>query len=140
MPTMSGTFSGAVTMQTALGLPDDLAHALVMATVSGVHTTDDPNWDGAKLTYYGTGDLRGGNGPQRGYFHNEHTNGDTTFGTFDAVVSGGSQVEGSWQLMAGTGTMIGVTGGGTFQARSTNPVLVEMSWEGEYALPEIEEG
>jgi len=137
-------FSGTVTTQTAIGLPDDLSHALVMATVSGTHQTDDPNWAGAKLTYYGMGDVWGGNGKQTGYFFNLHMNGDTTFGTFDAIATavsiGGTQVEGSWQLQTGTGTLVGITGGGTFQARSTSPVTVEMTWEGEYTLPEIEEG
>ena len=46
-----------------------------------------------------------------------------------------SKVEGVWNLVSGTGKFSGITGGGKFQARSTTPVTVEMTWEGEYALP-----
>lgn len=47
-----------------------------------------------------------GNGPQRGYFVNEHADGDRDFGTFEGKIStAGGQVtiEGSWKFVDGTG-------------------------------------
>ena len=138
MPTITGRFSGAVTAQSAVAIPDHPLHALVIAAVCGQQTSDDANWDKAKLTYYGMGDLVNGAGLQSGYFHNDHINGDTTDGSFEARVSMngyGSKVEGTWTLTSGTGKYSGITGGGTFQARSINPITVDMTWDGEYSLP-----
>ena len=138
MPEIIGTFSGSITTQSAIAIPQQPLHVLVIAAVSGRHTAPDTPWDNAKLVYCGMGDLKAGNGMQSGYFHNEHTNGDTTSGTFEATVamSGyGSQVEGVWNLVDGTGKFSGIKGGGKFQARSTTPVTVEMAWDGEYSLP-----
>jgi len=138
MPAITGTFSGVIMTQSAIAIPEQPLHALVIAAVSGHHTAPDTPWDDAKLVYCGMGDLIAGNGMQSGYFHNEHTNGDTTSGTFEATVAMSgleSKVEGVWNLVSGTGKFSGITGGGKFQARSTTPVTVEMTWEGEYALP-----
>ena len=55
--------------------------------ISGQHTSRGTPWDGAKLTYVGTADITGGNGEQRGYFHNTHPDGAVSHGTFVAKVS-----------------------------------------------------
>ena len=41
----------------------------------------------SKITYWGTADLIAGNGPQRGYFVNEHSDGDRDFGTFEGRIA-----------------------------------------------------
>lgn len=142
MPSFSGTFFGTVMMQTALGVPDTPLHALVMAQISGKQKSADPNWDGAKLTYWGMGDLLSGVGKQSGYFLNEHPNGDTTFGNFEGDITVGGErnametrIDGTWNLKSGTGHFQRIIGGGKFTARSTNPITVEMEWSGEYTLP-----
>lgn len=137
MVEITGSFSGAVVMQTAVGIPDQPLHAFVIASVSGRHKSGDGYWDGAKLTYWGMGDLTAGAGKQSGYFQNEHANGETTFGRFDGEVTLAnlqSRIEGTWQLTNGTGKFHGITGGGKFTAYSTDPITVHMEWSGNYEL------
>ena len=88
---------------------------------------------GAKLTYVGTADVTGGNGEQRGYFHNTHTDGAVSHGTFVAKVSapgGVVTVEGTRTLVGGSGSLAGVKGGGAFKAQMTSPTGSEMTWSG----------
>jgi hypothetical protein len=137
MTQVSGTFDGKVIMQNAVAIPDNDLHCLAMATVAGTHESEDGHWAGAQLTYWGMGDLLAGNGAQTGYFRNLHVNGDTTFGTFDGTVATEgftSKIVGKWQLVSGTGKFEGIRGGGRFEAHSTGPVNVHMTWEGEYDL------
>lgn len=139
MPQISGKFTGTVTVQCAVGIPDQPSHALVMASVSGRQQSDDANWDGVRTTYSGMGDLLAGEGQQSGYFQNEHANGDVTFGNFEGaetLMGSVARVEGTWNLKRGTGQFHGITGGGKFSAHSTGPISVEMEWSGEYTLPD----
>jgi outer membrane protein assembly factor BamB len=78
----------------------------------GQHKCAVPQWNDAKLTYVGTTDSVGGQGEQRGYFHNIHTNGDTSYGTFDAklTMSDAPTVEGAWRFAGGTGSMTRLSG------------------------------
>jgi hypothetical protein len=134
---VNGTFDGEVTVQTAVAIPDKPLHCLAIGTVSGVHKSDDGHWSGAEMTYWGMGDLLAGNGAQTGYFRNQHVSGDTTFGTFDGNVTMdglASKIVGKWQLVSGTGTLEGISGGGRFEAHSTDPVHIHMDWSGEYSL------
>ena len=62
-------------------------HQVGIAMISGQHTSRGTPWDGAKLTSFGTADVTGGHGEQRGYFHNTHTDGVVSHGTFVAKVS-----------------------------------------------------
>jgi len=80
-----------------------------------------------------------GNGPQRGYFVNEHADGDRDFGTFEGrIATSGGQVtiEGAWIFTGGTGTLEGLTGGGSYRGKMTSPREVENTWEGTYELAE----
>ena len=89
------------------------------------------------VTYWGTADLVGGSGPQRGYFVDVHANGDRDIGTFEGKVkTAGGQVtiEGTWKYSDGTGQFKGLTGGGTYKGRMTSPTEVENTWEGTYQL------
>ena len=64
----------------------------------------------SKITYWGTADLIAGNGPQRGYFVNEHSDGDRDFGTFEgriATSDGQVTIEGAWIFTGGTGKLEG---------------------------------
>jgi hypothetical protein len=74
--------------------------------ISGPQTTSDPLWNGATVSYWGMADLVSGNGTQRGYFINQHANGDTDRGTFEcAITTTGDAVtlEGTWKFSGGTG-------------------------------------
>ena len=65
-------------------------------------------WNDSKITYWGTADLIGGNGLQRGYFVNEHSDGDRDFGTFEGrIATSGGQVtiEGAWKFTGGPGAL-----------------------------------
>jgi hypothetical protein len=137
MPDCSGSFSGGATSQTTISLPDVSNHDLSLLEVRGVQKSTDHNWDNAKITYWGTADLIAGNGPQRGYFVNEHADGDRDFGTFEGkIVTTGVEVtiEGTWKYTGGTGNFQGLTGGGSYKGRMTSPTEVENTWEGTYEL------
>jgi hypothetical protein len=65
-----------------------------------------------------------------------HTNGDTSFGTFEAKVSmtDAPTVEGTWRFTGGTGSLAKLSGGGPFKAQMTSPTDSEMTWSGSYEL------
>ena len=64
------------------------------------------------LTVWGTADTVAGNGEQRGYFKNEHSNGDVDHGTFEAklTMSGNeATLSGTWRFSGGTGKFAKIT-------------------------------
>jgi hypothetical protein len=136
MPEFSGTCSSKLQSQTAVNVPGPTDRQLAIAVMLGQHKCAVPQWNDAKLTYVGTTDSVGGQGEQRGYFHNIHTNGDTSYGTFDAklTMSDAPTVEGAWRFAGGTGSMARLSGGGVFKAQMTSPVDSEMTWSGAYDL------
>jgi len=137
MPNISGSFSGRATSKTTISLPDIPDHAMNLMEVTGLQKSSDEKWNEARITYWGAADLIAGNGPQRGYFVNEHPDGDRDFGTFEGkIATAGGQVtiEGNWKYAGGTGKFKGITGGGTYKGRATSPVELENSWEGTYQL------
>jgi hypothetical protein len=137
MTAVSGSFTGNVTAQTAMTIPDQPNHLLMTGQVAGRQNSADSNWNGAGLTYYGVTDVVGGSGTQRGYFINHHTDGDTDYGSFEGrVTSSGTDflVEGTWQYTGGTGKFSGVSGKGTFNSRSNAAGMVEGSWQGAYEV------
>jgi hypothetical protein len=139
MPECSGSFSGRATSQMTISLPDAFNHDLSLLEVRGVQKSTDQHWDNAKITYWGTADLIAGNGPQRGYFVNEHADGDRDFGTFEGkiITTGGEiAIDGNWKYTGGTGKFRGLTGGGTYKGRMTSPTEVENTWQGGYELAE----
>jgi len=137
MANFSGSFSGRATSQTVVSLEDVSNHEIHLATISGHQKSNDANWEGSKITYWGVSDLVGGNGSQRGYFINVHPNGDRDTGTFEGrVITTGTQVtiEGTWKYADGTGMFKGITGGGTYKGHMVSPTEVENTWEGRYEL------
>ncbi|HUK25941.1 MAG TPA: hypothetical protein VLV49_15270 [Terriglobales bacterium] len=135
MPNVSGSFSGRVTSQSSVSLPDTPNHDLSLMRVEGVQKCSDPNWNNAPITYWGSADLVAGNGMQRGYFVNEHEDGGRDFGSFEGQVSvSRGAFEGTWTYTGGTGRFQGITGQGTFKAKLTSPTEVENTWEGSYQL------
>jgi hypothetical protein len=80
MVTFSGSFAGNARPQTIIGLSDVPNHALNLDEVSGPQHSIDPQWNDARVTYWDVADLVAGSGPQRGYFLNEHADGDQDYG------------------------------------------------------------
>jgi hypothetical protein len=78
MPNLSGSFSGRATSQSTIALDDVSNHDLNLLEVRGVQKSPDEQWNNSKITYWGTADLIAGNGPQRGYFVNEHSGATAT--------------------------------------------------------------
>jgi len=137
MPNITGSFSGRTNSQSTLSLQDTPNHDLTLLEVRGTQKSQDENWTNAKIVYWGTTDLVSGSGPQRGYFVNEHADGDRDFGTFEGRVQISAQqasMEGTWKFTGGTGKYQGLTGGGTYKGRFTSAVDVENNWEGTYQL------
>jgi len=137
MPNLSGSFSGRATTQSTIALHDTSNHDLNLLEVRGVQKSTDEQWNNSKITYWGTADLIAGDGPQRGYFVNEHSDGDRDFGTFEgriATSGGQGTIEGAWKFTGGTGKLKGLTGGGTYKGRMTSSVEVENIWEGTYQI------
>lgn len=143
MPKLSGSFSGRANWQTTVPQNDIPGHELSIVEISGLQRSTDAQWADARVTYWGLGELISGNGTQRGYFIDEHTDGATDRGTFEAQIatSGGETVlEGTFTFTGGTGKFNGLTGGGTFRSRMTSPVELETTWDGAYELAEARRG
>src|ERR1700741_4054784 len=137
MPTLTGSFSGRAASQSTIALHDISNHDLNLLEVRGVQKSSDEKWNNSKITYWGTADLIAGNGPQHGYFVNEHSGGDRDFGTFEGrLATSGSHVtiEGVWKFTGGTGKLKGLTGGGSYKGRMTSAMEVENTWEGTYEI------
>jgi hypothetical protein len=136
MRNLTGSFNGRAVLQTTIAPSDVSNHELNLMEVRGAQKSSDPRWDHAKITYWGTADLVAGHGSQRGYFVNEHADGDRDFGTFEGEISnaaGQVTLDGSWRFTGGTGKLAGLTGNGTYKGRLT-AAEVENAWEGSYQL------
>ena len=137
MPNITGSFSGRTTSQTTVSLQDTSNHDLCLMEVRGVQKSQDEKWNNAKIVSWGTADVIAGSGPQRGYFVNEHADGDRDFGTFEGRIQTSGQqatMEGNWKFTGGTGKYQGLTGGGPYKGRLTSPTDVENNWDGTYQL------
>ena len=143
MPDFSGSFTGQITMQTAIRLTDQPNHDMSLAEVSGTQKSSDARWNGGAIKYWGVTDLLDGKGTQTGYFTTEHGDKGRDFGTFEgkATTAGGQMVvEGSWKFTGGTGEFKGLSGGGTFKTKPTSPTDLECSWQGTYELAKGQAG
>ncbi len=137
MANILGSFTGKTNWQTTAALQDRPNHELNLAEIIGTQKSTDEKWNEAKLTYWGTADLIAGSGTQRGYFVNEHADGNRDWGTFQGrITSAGGQVtlDGTWTFTGGTGTFNGLTGTGSYKGRMISPSELEMTWEGTYQL------
>ena len=143
MPSITGTFSGRITKQSAMPLNDQPGHEMSIGEVSGTQQSPDPLWDDSKITYWGVTDLLGDEGTQRGYYHNAHPDGGREWGTFEGRVSaagGAVSVEGTWKIAGGDGEYRGSTGGGTFKTVMMSETELECRWEGNYELAKAQAG
>lgn len=141
MPKISGQFTGNATMQTNISLPNAPEQEVSFADISGAQKVSDPNWKDTKVTFEFGSDLTRGSGLQRGFFVNEHPNGECDCGVAEAkvtTVNGQQILEGTWRYTHGTGSFDGISGGGTFKGRMKSPTEFEISWEGNYRLREAE--
>ena len=137
MTKVSGSFKGKANWQATASIPDKSGHDLGVMQVNGHQTSSDPHWNNAAITYWGIADLTEGSGPQRGYFHNVHADGDQDWGSFDGKVTTSGQqtsIEGTWRYTGGTGKFHGISGSGTYKGRLTSPTEVTNDWVGEYQL------
>ena len=137
MPAVSGSFSGSIHNQSVIALTDAPDHSLSVGEVRGTQSSSDPKWNNSSITYWGTTDMQGAQGVQRGYFLNDHGPAGRDRGTFEGKVSiAGSEfvVEGTWQYTGVDGEFAGITGNGTFKTRLTSPTTVEAKWQGAYTL------
>lgn len=134
---ITGSFSGKIRTQAAATLFHEDNHALTLVEVAGTQTSPDPLYNGAKITYWGTGDLENGTGPQKGYWCNERANGDRDWGTFEGKITTSGQevsMEGTFKFTGGTGKFKGITGGGKYKGHFPSVTDVVNKWEGEYTL------
>lgn len=137
MTKISGSFSGRVKAQSSLALTDADNHNLGLVEVVGSQKSSDPLWNDARITYWGTADLIAGSGFQRGYWINDHSNGDRDWGTFEGkITTSGQQVtmDGTFKWTGGTGKFKGISGHGKYKGHFPSPVNVVNDWDGEYQL------
>ena len=140
MAAVSGSFSGSIHAQSVILLNDEPNHSLGVAEVRGAQSSSDAKWNNSTITYWGTTDMQGLEGVQRGYFLNDHGAAGRDRGTFEGNVSiEGDElvVEGKWQFTGGDGQFAGITGSGTFKTRLTSSTTVEGNWQGAYTLVEV---
>ena len=143
MPSITGSFSGRITKQSALPLSDQPNHEMSIAEVSGTQKSADTLWNDASITYWSVTELLNGKGSQRGYYNNVHADGGRDWGTFEGQVStagGGMTVEGTWKFAGGDGQYRGITGGGTFKTVAKSETEVEATWDGAYELAKAQTG
>lgn len=137
MPSITGSFSGKITKQSAMELTDQPHHEMSIAEVNGTQKSPDPLWNNASITYWGVTELLDGKGSQRGYYNNVHADKGRDWGTFEGQVStaGGAMiVAGTWKFAGGDGQYRGITGGGTFRTVAKSETEVEATWDGNYEL------
>jgi hypothetical protein len=137
MPSYSGFLIGRVTLQSMVAVQDQPMHQLGLSEIRGTQRCTDEKWNGATLTYWNVSDLFAGNGPQRGYWVNDRSDGDRDWGTFEGrVLASGSQVafEGAFKTTGGSGRFTGITGEGRYRGTFTSPTEAEVTWEGSYQL------
>jgi hypothetical protein len=140
MPALSGSFSGTIRTQSVISVQDRPDHSLSVTEVTGTQSSADPKWNNSAITYWGTTDLVGTQGTQRGYFVNDHGSAGLDRGTFEgtvSVVAGQPVIEGKWQYTSGEGNFAGITGEGTFKTNLTSPTDVECTWQGAYDLAAV---
>jgi hypothetical protein len=133
----SGSFSGRVRVLTTISLTDIAGHELQTVEISGPQSSTDPNWNAARVTYWGVSDDVSGNGKQRGYYLNERADGSREWGRFEGKVStnqDGTVIDGTWRVSEGTGKFAGIVGQGTYKTRMTSPKELECTWQGRYEL------
>lgn len=133
----SGSFTGRARVLTVVSPTDIPNHELHMIEIVGPQSSTDEKWKDTRVTYWGMSDLVAGSGSQRGYFVNEHPDGNRDQGTFEGrVTTRGNEaiLEGTWSFSEGTGNFAGIKGGGTFKTRLTSPTEVQCIWEGRYEL------
>lgn len=143
MTSITGSFSGKITRHSALTLNDQPNHELSIGEVSGVQSSPDPLWNNANITYWGSTDLLGAQGTQRGYYNNIHGDKGNEWGTFEGkvtVASDGMTVEGTWKIEGGDGDYRGATGNGTFKTVAKSETDVEATWNGSYELAKSQAG
>ena len=80
MPSITGSFSGRITKQSALPLTDQPNHEMNIAEVNGTQKSADPLWNNANITYWGVTDLLDGKGTQHGYYNNVHADSGRDWG------------------------------------------------------------
>jgi hypothetical protein len=137
MTSITGSFSGKVSKQSALPLADQPNHEMSIAEIGGTQKSPDPLWNNSKLTYWGVTDLLDGEGSQHGYFNEVHPDGGRIFGTFEGRVyttGGGTTIEGSYKYTGGEGKYRGITGSGKFKVVAKYETELDCSWEGNYEL------
>ena len=137
MPDITGVFSGTFTSRAFLSSRDQPNHELSMAEIDGVQRSSDPDWNDARMTFWGTRDVQSGLGTERGYFVNEHPGGDRCWGSLEGTVvqtETSLTAEGTFRFTGGSGKFHGITGQGTYRGRMTSPVTVETEWTGTYQV------
>jgi hypothetical protein len=137
MPNIAGSFSGNATSQALLSARDVPNHELQLIEIVGIQRSTDPDWNNARVTYWAMTDGQAESGTQRGYFNNEHADGDRDWGTFEGTVtttSSGVSLAGTFTFSGGSGKLEGISGNGSYQGRMTSLTQVEMEWNGAYQL------
>src|ERR671912_908132 len=90
--------------------------SMSLGEVRGTQSSSDTKWNNSSITYWGTTDLQGAQGVQRGYFLNDHGAAGHDRGSFEGSVAIAGRelvVEGKWQYTGGDGEFAGITGNGT---------------------------
>jgi len=105
---------------------------VTIVQINGLRKSSDAHWNDSRIAYWGIGETISGNGTQRGYFINKHTDGGTDRRTFDAhLTTAGSNttLEGTFAFTGGTGKFNGRTGARRKSGRPAPPLWVEHDLE-----------
>lgn len=137
MPNFTGQLKGTSTAQTIVSCNDTPGHQLMLRAGTALRTCSDPLFNNTIQSSYSSADIINGNGSERGYFVNEHANGDREGGSWESKITTKNDkvsFEGTWKYTHGTGHFAGISGNGKFKGHMTSPSDSEVSFEGSYQL------
>jgi len=137
MTNLSGSVTATVRLESTLNLEDQPNHQMQICEVRGKQQSPDAKWNNSILSYWGMADLQSGSGVQRGYYVNEHQDGDRDFGSYEGRITvNGSDVtlEGKFIFTGGTGKLKGIRGSGSYKGKMISPTEIQMNWSGAYEV------
>jgi hypothetical protein len=132
----AGSYDGSYVKREMLPIPDQEGHALLLSESSGTATHSGGPLDGFSVVTREIADLRHGNGPHQGYvvFSKGDDQQVVKFeGTVATTMKDGkpnTTMNGTYAIIAATGSLAGSAGEGTYSGYFTAEDKYQLNWSG----------
>lgn len=139
---ISGTGKSTAVVSETKMYPEDVpGHEVTLINFLGLDNSADPDFKTSQVNSVGISDLIAGTGTDKGYRAVTHPGGDKTFASYEGTSktvtksdgSSDTTFEGTWWFTGGTGKFKGISGGGTYNGKTTREGYT-YEWEGEYDI------